>query len=441
VNVAAPGEPGYEVTRANTIVQERPAGVVTARSPEDVREAVRYATANDLPVAVQATGHAYTVPADGALLISTRELNGVTIDAANRVARIEAGARAGDVITAAAEHGLAPINGASPTVGIVGFTMGGGLGPLGRQYGYAADNVRSLEIVTADGTLRTASPDEEPELFWGVRGSRGNLGVVTALEMDLVPVSRLYGGGLFFGAAETAEVLDVYREWAAAMPDTMTTSVAMVRLPPFEAIPEPIRGKFVLHVRIAFTGSTSEGAALLEPLRAAAPVLLDTVGEMPYTDVGTIHNDPPDPAPFVERSALLRVLEPATIKVLLDMAGPDTDPPLVLVELRHLGGALTGPPARPSAVGFRDAAFSVFMGTLGLPELVGPAHEFHTQLYDALAPWRVGGPFVSFLSGVDTDPAVVATAYEPADYARLRTLKSTFDPTNLFRINHNIPPA
>lgn len=440
MKVAGPGEPGYEVTRANTIVQERPAGVVTARSAEDVQEAVRYAVANDLPVAVQATGHAYTPPADGALLISTREMNGVTIDAANRVARIEAGVRAGDVITAAAAHGLAPINGAAPTVGLVGFTMGGGLGPLGRQYGYAADNVRSLEIVTADGVLRTASPDVEPELFWGVRGSRGNLGVVTALEMDLVPVSRLYGGGLFFGASETAEVLDLYREWTATVPDTMTSSVALLRLPPFEAIPEPIRGKFVLHVRIAFTGSAEEGAALVAPLRAVTP-LLDSVQEMPYTDVGTIHNDPPDPAPFVERSGLLRVLEPATIKVLLDLAGPDTDPPLVLVELRQLGGAIARQPARPSAVGFRDAAFSLFMGTLGLPELVEPAHEFHTRLYDALAPWRVGGPYVSFLSGVDADPDVVATAYEPADYARLRALKGTVDPTNLFRVNHNIPPA
>jgi FAD/FMN-containing dehydrogenase len=441
VHVAAPGEPGYELTRANTIVQERPAGVVTARSAADVQEAVRYAVAHDLPVAVQATGHAYTTPADGALLISTRELAGITIDAADRVARIEAGARAGDVIAAAAAHGLAPINGATPTVGLVGFTLGGGLGPLGRQYGFAADNVRSVEIVTADGTLRTASPAEEPELFWGVRGSRGNLGVVTALEMDLVPVTRLYGGGLFFGGAETPAVLDVYREWVGTVPDTMSSSIAMVRMPPFEAIPEPIRGKFVLHVRLAFTGSASEGAALVAPLRAAAPALIDAVDEMPYTSVGTIHNDPTDPAPFVERSALLRVLEPETVRVLLDLAGPDTEPPVAVLELRQLGGALARPPARPSAVGFRGAAFSLFVGTLGLPELVEPAHEFHHKLTDALTPWRVGGPFVSFLSGVDTDPAVVATAYEPADYTRLQALKRTFDPANLFRVNHNIPPS
>jgi FAD/FMN-containing dehydrogenase len=441
VHVAGPGEPEYTVTRANSIVQERPAGVVTARSAVDVREAVRHAVSAGLPVAVQATGHAYTTAADGALLISTREMTDVTVDPVARTARVAAGVRAGELITAAAEHGLAPINGASLTVGTVGFTLGGGLGPLGRSYGYAADNVRSLEIVTADGESRTASPTEEPELFWGVRGSRGNLGVVTSLEMDLVPVTRLYGGGLFFDGASTAAVLDVYREWVSTVPDSMSSSVALLRLPPFETIPEPIRGKFVLHVRIAYTGDAESGAQLVAPLRAVAPALIDAVGEMPYTEVGTIHNDPPDPAPFVERSALLRTLEPETLKVLLELAGPEVDAPLALVELRQLGGALGRAPSRPSAVGFRSAAFSVFVGTVGLPELVEPAHELHGRLVEALSPWRVGGPFLSFLSGTDLAPEDVASAYEPADYARLRGLKAVVDPANVFRVNHNIPPA
>jgi FAD/FMN-containing dehydrogenase len=437
VQIAVQGEPGYEVPRANTIVEERPAGVVTARSASDVQEAVRHAAASDLPVAVQATGHAYTPPADGALLVSTREMSGITIDAEARTARVEAGVRSGSLIAAAAAHGLAPINGASPTVGTVGFTLGGGLGPLGRSYGYAADNVRSLEIVTADGSLLTASPSDE--LFWGVRGSRGNLGVVTALVTDLVPVTRLYGGGLFFDAASTVRVLEVYREWVTTVPDSMSTSFAFLRLPPLEVIPEPLRGKFVLHVRIAYTGA--DGEALVRPLRAAATPVIDAVGEMPYTEVGTIHNDPTEPAPFVEKSALLREFSSETLKVLLDLAGPDVEAPLTIVELRQLGGALARRPERPSAVGFRGAAFSVFVGTAGLPELIEPAHECHAQLVDALSPWRVGGPYVCFLSGTDTDPSVVATAYEPADYARLQALKSTFDPTNLFKINHNIPPG
>lgn len=428
------------MTRANTIVQERPAGVVTARSAEDVRDAVRHAVSAGLPVAVQATGHAYTTAADGALLIATREMADVTVDPDARTARVGAGVRAGAVIAAAAEHGLAPINGAAGTVGTVGFTLGGGVGPLSRSYGYAADNVRSLEIVTADGAPRTASPDEEPDLFWGVRGSRGNLGVVTSLEMDLVPVTRLYGGGLFFDGSSTAAVLEAYREWVATAPESMSSSFAMVRFPPFEAIPEPLRGKFILHVRIAYTGDAESGAELVAPLRAAAPALIDSVAEMPYTAVSSIHNDPTEPGPFVERSALLSALEPATVKVLLDLAGPDVAAPLSVVELRHLGGAI-GRPARPSAVGFRSAAFSVFVGTAGLPELVEPAHEVHGRIVDALAPWRLGGSFVSFLSGVDLAPEAVAAAYEPADFARLRELKGVYDPANVFRVNHNILPA
>jgi FAD/FMN-containing dehydrogenase len=427
------------VTRANSIVQERPAGVVTARSATDVQEAVRHAVSAGLPVAVQATGHAYTTPADGALLISTREMTDVTVDPARRTARVAAGVRSGALITAAAAHGLAPITGASLTVGTVGFTLGGGLGPLGRSYGYAADNVRSLEIVTADGELRTASPDVEPELFWGVRGSRGNFGVVTSMEIDLVPVTRLYGGGLFFDGSSTAAVLEVYREWVDTVPDSMSSSVALLRLPPFEAIPEPIRGKFVLHVRIAYTGSAESGTELVAPLRAVAPALIDAVGEMPYTSVGTIHNDPTDPGPFVDRSGLLRSLEPEALKVILDLAGPDVEVPLALFELRQLGGALGRVPSRPSAVGFRSAGFSVFVGTPGLPELVGPAGELHERLVEALSPWRVGGPFVSFLSGVDLGD--VASAYEPGDFARLRGLKGVVDPSNVFRVNHNIPPA
>ncbi|MFL6122730.1 FAD-binding oxidoreductase [Actinophytocola sp.] len=438
VDVAAPGSPGYELTRANTIVEERPAGVVNARSAADVQEAVRYAVAEEWPVAVQATGHAYTTPADGALLINTRPMATVSIDGDARTARVEAGVRAGSLITQAAHYGLAPINGAAPTVGTVGFTLGGGLGPLGRRYGFAVDHVRSLDIVTADGSVLTASPTELPELFWGVRGSRGNLGVVTALVTDLVPVTHLYGGGLYFDASSTPRVLDVYREWVNTVPDAMSTSFALLRLPPLEFIPEPIRGKFVLHVRIAYTGR--DGEALVHPLRSAAPTLIDTLDEMPYTSVGSIHNDPTEPGPFVEKSALLREFSAETLKILLDLAGPDVEAPLSIVELRHLGGALGRAPERPSAVGFRDAAFSVFIGTAGLPELIDPAHEYHAHLTDALSPWRIGGPFVSFLSGTDTDPAVVATAYEPDDYKRLRALKSTFDPTNLFRINHNIPP-
>jgi hypothetical protein len=299
--------------------------------------------------------------------------------------------------------------------------------------------VRELEVVTADGSLVTASPAQNADLFWASRGGRGNFGVVTAMVTDLVPVTRLYGGGLYFSASSTARVLELYREWVATVPDELSSSFVLLRLPPLDVIPEPIRGKFVLHVRIAYTGDAASGEALVRPLREAAPALIDDVREMPYTAVARIHNDPDEPGPFVERSALLRLLSPSTLDVVLDLAGPDADPPLSLVEFRHLGGAVARPPARPSAIGYRDAAFTVFAGTVGLPDLVEPAHEFLDRLVEALSPWRVGGPYVSFLSGPDL--SAVETAYEPADYQRLREIKAVYDPKNMFRINHNIPPA
>ncbi len=439
--VALPGEPGYEAAEDvyNTAVRQRPAMVVDARSAADVQAAVRFAAAQSLPVAVQSTGHGIAVPADGAVLVSTRALRGISVDATARTARIEAGVRSGDVVAEAAAAGLAPINGASPTVGTIGYTLGGGLGPLGRPYGFAVDHVRELEIVTADGELVVADTERHPDLFWASRGGKGNFGIVTALVTDLVPVTRLYGGGIYFPGEAAADLLAAYREWVATVPDELTSSIALLRLPPIEVLPEPIRGKFVVHLRISYTGSAEDGERLVRPLRDVAPALLDGVGEMPYTDVAMIHQDPPDPAPFLDRAGLLRTLDPETIDVLLDVAGPAADPPLVVVELRHLGGALARPPARPSAVGHRDAAFSVFAGGVAAPGIAEAVRDCVAGLMSALTPWLAGG-FVSFLSGGD-GPGDVEAAYEPADYQRLREIKSVYDPENLFRVNHNIPPG
>jgi hypothetical protein len=185
--------------------------------------------------------------------------------------------------------------------------------------------LRELDVVTADGSLVTASPSQNADLFWASRGGLGNFGVVTAMVTDLVPVTRLYGGGLYFSASSTARVLTLYREWGATVPDELSSSFALLRLPPLDVIPEPLRGKFVLHIRIAYTGDAASGEALVRPLREAAPALIDDVREMPYTAVASISNDPEEPGPFVERSALLRSLSPDALDVLLELAGPDAD--------------------------------------------------------------------------------------------------------------------
>ena len=424
---------------SNTSLRHSPEVLVNAAGPEDVQDAVRLAVERSLPVAVQATGHGMAQSADGAVLISTRALTGVQIDPDARTARVEAGVRAGQLIAEAAKFGLAPLNGASPRVGMIGYTLGGGLGPLGRPFGYNADHVRELSVVTADGELRTASSDEHEDLAWASLGGKGNFGVVTSLELELVEVTRLYGGGLYFPGELAAEVLHTWREWTATVPDEMSSSVALVRMPPFETIPEPLRGRFVVHLRIAYVGSPADGERLVAPLRAIGSTIIDSVADMPYTNVASIHNDPTAPAPGRDRSGLLRTLDSSTVDVLLRFAGPDTENPLPVVELRHLGGALARPPARPNAISFREAAFSLFTVGVAPPPAVDDLRARQQAFIDALASWRLGGPFVSFMS-LEDSPADVAAAYKPDIYQRLREAKTAYDPDNLFRVNHNIPP-
>jgi FAD/FMN-containing dehydrogenase len=441
-SVALPGEPGYAMEAFSTAVPLVAAAVVEPASVPDVLAAVRLAAAWGCPVAVQATGHGTAVPAHDALMISTRRLGGVRIDPVARTARIGAGVRTGELIQEAAAFGLAPLNGAAPLVGTVGYTLGGGIGPLGRAYGFAADHVRELDIITADGQLRTASPTRHADLFWAVRGGKGNFGVITSMQLDLFPVARLYGGGLLFPGSAAAQVLHTYREWTATLPDQLSSSVALLRPPSAAALPEPVRGQLTVHVRIAYAGPATEGADLVRPLRAAGPVLVDTVTEMPYAGVSSIHHEPTEPGPHHNRSALLDRLEPATIATLLAVAGPDSGCPLPLVELRHLGGAFARTPRHPNAVGHRGAAFSLLTAATAEPGELDLVQSTQRELIQAMTPWRRGaGPCLSFMGSDEAGPRDVRSSYEDDAFRRLREVKAAYDPDNLFRVNHNIPPA
>lgn len=289
------GEQGYddEVAGFQTALTHRPRVVVAAESPEGVVAAMRRAERHGLRVTVQATGHGARVSADG-LLVSAKRMTGVRIDAGARTAWVDAGVRWAAVIEQAARHGLAPLVGSSPGVGAAGYTLGGGIGVLGRTFGYAADHVTALDMVTADGRLRHVTETTEPDLFWGVRGGRDLLGVVTGLEVALVPVPVVHAGGLYFDAVHVDEVLSAFRSLTAAAPETLTSSVGMVGLPPVAAVPEPLRGRHVLHVRLASTEPLDP--ALLESLRAAGPRLVERVGPVPAAEVGSIYGGPGLPA-------------------------------------------------------------------------------------------------------------------------------------------------
>lgn len=409
--------------------------VVGATSAADVAAAVRFAARTGRRVAVQSTGHGLQSDLAGTVLVSTRRMTAVSIDPESATACVQAGARWRQVIDAAAPFGLAPLNGSSSQVGAVGYTVGGGLGPMARRYGFAADHVRRFTLVTADGQVRDVTADSDPDLFWAVRGGKSTFGIVTDVEFDLMPVARFYGGAIAFPAEAARAVLHAWREWAPTLSDDTTTSVAMLRLPPDPSLPEPLRGRFVTMLRFLHLGSAEEGAALLAPMRALATPLMDLVDEMPYAAVDAVHMDPTDPLPVRECGVALDALPAAAVDALLDVAGPDVPAPLAMVEVRLLGGAIARGPQVPNAVAGRNAAFNVFV--IGAP--FGPPIEATVAgmaaTVDAVRPWACGG-LLNF-AGTAT-PEQVGRLWSAADRARLLAIRDRVDPTGLFATNIHI---
>ncbi|TQL66434.1 FAD/FMN-containing dehydrogenase [Nocardioides albertanoniae] len=432
-----PHDSSYDTERTgyNLSVDHKPEVVVVATSAAAVVDAVRYATGRGLGVAVQATGHGVSVPADGQVLINTSRMDGVTIDPATRTAKVEAGVRGGALVRAAAEHGLAPVNGSSPEVGVVSYHLGGGIGVLGRQLGWAVDHVRSLDIVTADGQLRHVTATSEPELFWALRGGgKGNLGVVVALEIDLHPIARLYGGGLHFDATDPAEaerVLTTWGAWTRTTPETMGTSVLLIQMPDLPVLPEPIRGKRVIHVRVAFTGQAADGERQIAPLRELGPVT-DSVTEMPYSRIGTIHAEPTAPAAFHARNAMLHSFDQDTAAEIV----AEADSARFLVEVRHMGGAFARPGAMPSALGRRDGDYVIYAGGVADGEAAASLTADLDRLVTSMEPWATGGPAVNFLSGPEVSAARLGAGYRPVDLERLAAIKRAVDPADVFRTHH-----
>ncbi|GAB1515894.1 FAD-binding oxidoreductase [Actinophytocola sp. KF-1] len=420
------GEQGYdqEIAGFQTAVRHRPEVVVAASSARDVVDAVALARDKGLTVAVQATGHGARVPADG-VLITTGRMAGVRIDPVARTASVEAGVRWSAVIEQAARHGLAPLAGSSPGVGAVGYTLGGGVGLLGRTYGYAADHVTALDVVTADGRQRHVTHESEPDLFWALRGGRAPVGVVTGMTIGLVPVPVVYGGGLHFDAVHAEDVLAAFRALTAAAPETLTSSVGMVGLPPVDAIPEPLRGRHVLHVRLASTVPIDP--AVLAPLRAIGP-LTDRVGAVAAADVGSIYGDPDFPHAYVGDNVLLDSLPVDVLDAVRTIAGPGADVPCV-VDIRQLGGAMARPPSVPNAVPFREAAY--ILRVLSPAGDVAAAREVHNRVFAAAAPYVIGRAATFGYGPVSGDLSLPPLS-DPATAARLAQVKAQFDPRGVF---------
>jgi hypothetical protein len=438
--VYAAGDDGLaaEVATWNVAVQHTPAAAVGATCPADVSAAVTWAVAHGLGVAVQATGHGPVRNAAGSLMITTRRMQGLSIDPERRVARVEAGVKWVRVMEAAAEHGLAGLCGSSSDVGVVGYTLGGGMGSLGRKYGFAADHVQAVEIVTADGQLHRVCADSEPELFWAVRGGKGNLGIVTALEIELVPVPSLFGGGIFFAGDDAPALLHRFRQWAPTLPDEVSTSIAILRMPPLEELPPPLRGRTVVHLRFAYAGEDhAEAERLLSPMKVAGTIVLGFVGPMRTDEMDGIHMDPVDPLPAWEKGMTLTDLPEEAVDALLASAGPQLEIPLIMAEVRLMGGALGRPAKVPNAVPGRSGAFSVLVLGPAIPELAQVVPMIGKGVLAALGPWKAPETMINFLGDV-TGPEEVAAAYPPATIERLKEVKRAVDPTGIFTFGHAI---
>ncbi|MEV6506071.1 FAD-binding oxidoreductase [Streptomyces sp. NPDC051642] len=430
-----PADPGYEEELAGfqTGFTQRPAVIHGARSADDVIAAVRYASAEDLPVGVQATGHGLPGGSEGGVLITTKRMDGVSVDPEARTVRVQAGVRWGQVVAAAQPHGLAPLNGSAPSVGAVSYTLSGGLGILAREFGYAADHVRSLDVVTADGQLRRVTRESDPDLYWALLGAGHAFGVVTELEIGLVPVRTLYGGSLAFDGREVdpTALLRAYEEWTRTVPDELTSSFAAVPYPDIPALPPQLRGRYVLSVRVAYTGSGDEGAQLVAPLREFGPVLADSLREMPYAESHTIHSDPPEPHAYYGDSAVVSELDVARVGEVLSLAGPDAAG-MCVVQVNHLGGALARP--APNSVPYREGRFLVRMLAVGEREA---ARAQLDPAFALLAPVTLGRA-VNFAFGAG-DRA--ERLYDAETRKRLAGLKSHYDPANLFRRNFLVSAA
>jgi FAD/FMN-containing dehydrogenase len=442
----SPGDEGYDEGRRgfNLNAHQHPALVVMVEGAFDVVSAVRLARQQGLGIGVIATGHGVASPCDGGILINTSRMGGVRVDPESQSARVEPGALWSDVIPKAQEYGLVGLSGSSSGVGVVGFTLGGGYGWLGRKYGFAAESVREAEIVTASGERVKASADENADLFWGLKGGADNFGIVTSLEFSLYPLSTVYGGGIYYPVEKAPEVLDLYARWVSELPDEMTTSITFLNFPPLPALPEALRGNSVISVRACYCGDPPEvGEKLIRPVREelGEPVM-DGFRTMPCGEMDSISMDPTDPVGAYGHVELLGDLSPDTIATLVEVAGANSNTPLTSLELRELGGALALTSSDLSPLGHAGSKF--IMNGIGMtptPEAAKKVQSYLAYVAESARAHETGATYVNFLELDGATPERVKAAYSTEDWKRLVSLKDRYDPHNTFRFNRNIPPS
>ncbi|MDL9978817.1 FAD-binding oxidoreductase [Microbacterium sp. ASV49] len=435
--IVLPDEAGYAeaCTPWNLAFPLHPAAVAVPRSVDDVIAAVTAAARAGLQVAPMSTGHLASTIAgrlDEALLLRMSELTGVSVDPVARTARVLGGTLWRDVVAAAAPHGLTAPHGSAGDVAVAGYVLGGGISFYGRRHGLASASVRAFEIVTADGTLVRASADEHHELFWALRGGGGSFGTVVAIELDLLPVADVFAGMLLWDVAHAPTVLRTWAAWTSHAPESATTALRIMRFPAIPELPPFLSGRSLVVIDGVILDDDATAAKLLAPLRALAPEL-DTFTRMPAAGVLDIHMDPPAPTPGVSDHAMMSGLPEEAIAVLLSVAGPGVETPLMVAELRHVGGAFDR--EQDGALRRLHGRYALFvLCAAPTPELCALGEDVTSEIVQLMSPWANGTLYSNFAEG----RADASALYDPAARERLAAVRDHYDPTRLWVAAHAV---
>lgn len=429
------GDDGYDAARAipNAMIDRRPAIIARCAGPADVIACVRFAREHDIVVAVRGGGHSVAGKSvcEGGLMIDMSAMKGIRVDPIRRTVRAETGLKLGEFDRETQAFGLATTLGVVSATGIAGLTLGGGWGHLHAKYGLAIDNLIGADVVTAEGRLLTASASENPDLFWGLRGGSGNFGVVTSLEYRLHEVGPVLAGGLFYPAEKAKDVLHFWREFAAVSPDELVTQGGCFTLPD---------GTPVFAVAACYCGSLAEGEKVLKPLRSFGSPIADSIAPMAYTQLQSMFDPffPPGRLTYV-KSNFIRSLSDEAIEVLAEYAGKSPSPHTFAPFIENWHGAATRVAATETAFPHRQYSWNLMIWSVWTsPSESEKNIQWTRKCWEALRPFLVADSYGNYLA--DEGDSSERAAYGP-NYDRLIALKNKYDPTNLFRMNHNIKPS
>jgi FAD binding domain-containing protein/berberine-like enzyme len=429
------GEPGYDATRAvpNAMIDRRPDLIARCAGAADVIACVKFAREHDLLLAVRGGGHSVAGKSvcDGGLMVDLSAMKGIRVDPARRTVRAETGLKLGEFDRETQAFGLATTLGVVSATGIAGLTLGGGWGHLHAKFGLAIDNVISADVVMADGRLLTANASENPDLFWGIRGGSGNFGIVTSLEYRLHQLGPVLGGAVFYPAAKAKEVMHFWREFAAESPDELVTQGGSFNLP--DGVP-------VFAIAACYCGPPSEGEKVLQPLRTFGSPIADAFGVISYLQMQSMFDPffPPGRLTYV-KSNFIPTLSDEAIDVLVRYVGKSPSPYSFAPFIEHWHGAATRVAPAETAFPHRQYSYNFFAWS----NWVSPAEsekniQWTRECWEAMRPFLAADSYGNYAA--DEGEAVARAAYGP-NYDRLVSLKNKYDPTNFFRLNHNIRPT